>query len=127
MEVLPTDEGCVASRTVTLGYIQVGPTDEGYVGSWFGATVIETAGGEPGSVCVRYHTLEESDGVPLIEWQVRGGLIQYLYYVVGTWWARGGMWWVRAGHVVVCGGYVVGTWWVRGGYVAGTWRVRGVA
>ena len=54
--------------------VEVGPTDEGYVGSWFDAEVIELEGGEPGTVCVRYETLEESEGVPLVEWQPRGFL-----------------------------------------------------
>ena len=89
--------------------MEVGPTDEGYLGSWFSAQVrhifylalpahaclrdslsvfvashhlaawlpmqvLQVTGGEPGTVCVKYATLEESDGVPLVEWQPVGCL-----------------------------------------------------
>ncbi|KAL3931605.1 MAG: hypothetical protein SGPRY_001053 [Prymnesium sp.] len=45
---------------------EVGPTDDGYLGSWFAATVVDAREKE---VCLQYHTLEESDGKPLVEWQ----------------------------------------------------------
>lgn len=31
--------------------------------------IIKTTGGEAGTLCVRYATLEEAEGVPLVEWQ----------------------------------------------------------
>jgi hypothetical protein len=50
--------------------VEVGPTEEGYIGSWYSAKVTALEGGpEPGHVQIQYDSLEESDGVPLREWQ----------------------------------------------------------
>ncbi|KAL1504840.1 hypothetical protein AB1Y20_008611 [Prymnesium parvum] len=65
--IAPLPELKGAIRFAVGTEVEVGPTDEGYVGSWFTATVVEVK--DDGQTCVRYHTLEESDGVPLIEWQ----------------------------------------------------------
>jgi len=52
--------------------VEVGPTDEGFKGSWYAATLLAAEGGpEPGMVQLRYAALEETDGVPLVEWQPR--------------------------------------------------------
>ena len=32
--------------------------------------MVAVSGGEPGTVCVKYSTLEESEDIPLVEWQV---------------------------------------------------------
>jgi len=52
--------------------VEVGPVEEGYIGSWYSAIVTALEGGpEPDRVQVQYDSLEESDGVPLREWQPR--------------------------------------------------------
>ena len=41
--------------------VEISPTDEGYVGSWYEGTVIATSGGKPGELHLEYTTLEESE------------------------------------------------------------------
>ena len=66
---LPKDEHM--TKYAVGDKVEVGPTDEGYVGSWYAAKVIATSGGKPGELHLEYTTLEESEGVPLREWQPR--------------------------------------------------------
>ena len=55
--------------------IEIGPTDDGYLGSWYEGEVVATSGGpDPASVQVRYAKLEDDDGAPLTEWQPKACL-----------------------------------------------------
>ena len=66
---LPKDEHM--TRYAAGDAVEISPTDEGYVGSWYEGKVIATSGGKPGQLHLEYSTLEESEGVPLREWQPR--------------------------------------------------------
>ena len=54
--------------------VEVGATDEGYVGSWYAGQIAAVSGGEAGKVLIQYDTLENGDGTPLTEWQPRSSL-----------------------------------------------------